>query len=80
MDGRGLLAATALLLGGVLLIAAPVARAGGDFVDLAAGGNRVWFVGPGVRSLDARTGRTRSMPQLVSGAYPLSVVLAGGAA
>lgn len=80
MDGRGLLAATALLLGGVLPIAAPVARAGGDFVDLAVGGNRVWFVGPGVRSLDARTGRTVSAPRLVGAAYPLSVAVAGGAA
>jgi hypothetical protein len=78
---RGLLAAAALLLGGVLLLAAPVARAGGDFVDLAVGGGRVWFVGPfGVRSLDMRTGRTRSMPELVGAAYPLSVALAGGAA
>jgi hypothetical protein len=75
VHGRGLLAATALLL-----IAAPVARAGGDFLDLAVGGSRVWFVGPGVRSLDTRTGRTRSMPQLVGAAYPLSVALAGGAA
>jgi hypothetical protein len=72
---------TALLLvvaGG--LLAAPAARAGGDFADLAVGG-RVWFVGAGgVRSLDARTGRTLSRPQLVGLAYPLSVALAGGAA
>jgi hypothetical protein len=73
---RGLLAA----LGTVVLFAAPAARAGGDFVDLAVGGGRVWFVGPGVRSLDARTGRTMAMPQLVGAAYPLSVALAAGAA
>src|ERR671931_2655214 len=73
---------TALLLvvAGVLA-AAPAARAGGDFADLAVGGARVWFVGSGgVRSLDARTGRTLSTPQLVGAAYPLSVALAGGAA
>jgi hypothetical protein len=70
----------ALLAGTVALLTAPAARAGGDFVDLAAGA-RVWFVGPfGVRSLDARTGRTTSRPELVGAAYPLSVALAGGAA
>jgi hypothetical protein len=38
----------------VVLLAAPLARAGGDFVDLAVGNTRVWFVGePGVRELDA---------------------------
>src|SRR5919204_175315 len=71
---------TALLLVAAVLVGAPAARAGGDFVDLAVGA-RVWFVGSGgVRSLDARTGRTISRPQLVGGAYPLSVALAGGAA
>jgi hypothetical protein len=71
----------ALLLVAVgVLAAAPVARAGGDFADLAVGG-RVWFVGSGgIRSLDAGTGRTLSRPQLVGPAYPLSVTLAGGAA
>src|SRR5919198_264695 len=69
-----------LVVAAGVLAAAPVARAGGDFVDLAVGA-RVWFVGSGgVRSLDARTGRTLSSPQLVGGAYPLSVALAGGAA
>jgi hypothetical protein len=29
----------------VVLLAAPLARAGGDFVDLAVGNTRVWFVG-----------------------------------
>jgi hypothetical protein len=68
--------------GVIVLVAAPAARAGGDFVDLAVGPGRVWFVGvsPGVRSLDARTGRTVSTRQLVGAAYPLSVALAGGAA
>jgi hypothetical protein len=73
---------TALLLvvAGVL-VGAPAARAGGDFADLAVGGARVWFVGAGgVRSLDARTGRTLSRPQLVGLAYPLSVALTGGVA
>src|SRR5919204_6317926 len=76
MGRRGFLAA----VGVVVLVVAPAARAGGDFVDLAVGGGRVWFVGPDVRSLDARTGRTISMPKLVGPAYPLSVALAGGAA
>jgi hypothetical protein len=76
MARRALLVLTA----GVLAAAAP-AYAGGDFVDLAVGGARVWFVGSGgVRSLDARTGRTVSRPQLVGLAYPLSVALAGHAA
>jgi hypothetical protein len=73
--------AVLLLLTGVVLAAASPARAGGDFVDIAVGGGRVWFVGPmGVRSLDARTGRTLSMPRLVGSPYPLSVTFAGGAA
>jgi hypothetical protein len=63
------------------LVVAPAARAGGDFVDLAVGAGRVWFVGPpGVFELDAATGRTRATPQLQGAAYPLSVTLAGGAA
>lgn len=70
----GLLATAALLL-----VASP-ARAGGDFLDLAAGNGRVWFVGePGVREFDARTGRLLASPQLVGAAYPLSVAMAGGA-
>ena len=65
----------------VILLAAPLARAGGDFVDLAVGNTSVWFVGePGVRELDARSGRTIASPQLVGVPYPLSVTLAGGAA
>src|SRR5919197_2967404 len=69
-----------LVVAAGVLAAAPAAYAGGDFVDLAVGA-RVWFVGAGgVRSLDARTGRTLSTPQLVGAAYPLSVALAGGAA
>src|SRR5712691_2685065 len=73
--------APAVVLFVVVLASAPAARAGGDFVDLAVQGARVWFVGPsGVRSLDARNGRTLSTPHLVGAAYPLSVTLAGGAA
>ena len=73
--------ATALLLIGVALAVPSLAHAGGDFVDLAATGSRVWFVGePGVRELDAQTGRTLAQPNLVGAAYPLSVTLAGGAA
>src|ERR687888_2705371 len=69
-----------LLAAAGVLVGAPAAYAGGDFVDLAVGA-RVWFVGSGgVRALDARTGRTLSTPQLVGAAYPLSVALAGGAA
>jgi hypothetical protein len=63
-----------------LLFVASPARAGGDFVDLAAGNGRVWFVGePGVREFDARSGRLLASPHLVGAAYPLSVALAGGA-
>jgi hypothetical protein len=58
-----------------------LARAGGDFVDLAVAGSRVWFVGePGVRELDATTGRVVASTQLVGAPYPLSVALDGGAA
>ncbi|MFL5954350.1 MAG: hypothetical protein ACJ76I_09615 [Gaiellaceae bacterium] len=70
-----------LVIVATVLLAAPLARAGGDFVDLAVGGTRVWFVGePGVRELDARSGRTIASPHLVGAPYPLSVTLAGGAA
>jgi hypothetical protein len=63
------------------LIGVPAALAGGDFVDLASGTSRVWFVGePGVRELDARTGRILATPTLVGAPYPLSVALAGSAA
>jgi hypothetical protein len=73
--------AAVLFAGTVLLVAAPLALAGGDFVDLAAGSARVWFVGePGVRELDAATGRVVASPQLVGAPYPLSVALDGGAA
>jgi hypothetical protein len=59
----------------------PAARAGGDFVDLAASADRVWFVGePGVFELDARTGRILASPPPVTSTYPQSVALAGGAA
>lgn len=70
-----------LALAAAGLAAVPVARAGGDFVDLAAGAGRIWFVGePGVIELDARTGRTVYAPQPASSSYPQSVALAGGAA
>jgi hypothetical protein len=66
---------------GAVLVVVGTARAGGDFAGLAARGTRLWFVGgPGVRSLDMRSGRTLSAPPLVGAAYPLSVALAGGAA
>jgi hypothetical protein len=65
----------------VALLLAPLARAGGDFVDLAVGSTRVWFVGePGVREIGAQSGRTLARPRLVGASYPLSVALAGGAA
>jgi hypothetical protein len=71
----------ALVVAAAVLATAPAARAGGDFVDVAVHGARIWFVGPaGVRSLDAHTGRTLSAPRLVGPAYPLSVAVAGGAA
>jgi hypothetical protein len=73
--------AALLLLAGVVLVATSPARAGGDFVDITVGGGRVWFAGgPGVRSLDARTGRTLTAPRLLGAAYPLSVTLASDAA
>jgi hypothetical protein len=79
MQAAGTLTAT--LAVSITLALAPPARAGGDFVDLAAGSGRVWFVGePGLRVLDARTGRTLASAQRVGAAYPLSVALAGGAA
>ena len=66
---------------GVSLLAAATASAGGQFVDLAVGGNQVWLVGEsGVHELDATTGRVRAMPTLPGAAYPLTVTLAGGAA
>lgn len=77
------LVAAAGLLGTalLLLILTPPARAGGDFVDLAASTSRVWFVGePGVRELDAQTGHILKAPGLAGAPYPLSVALAGGAA
>jgi hypothetical protein len=70
-----------LLLALAALAAVPAARAGGDFVDLAANTARVWFVGErGVLELDARSGRPLYAPQPVAAAYPQSVALAGGAA
>jgi hypothetical protein len=73
--------AAGLVAASLVFVTVPLARAGGDFVDLAVGSSRVWFVGePGVRAIDARTGRTVASLRLVGAAYPLSVALAGGAA
>jgi hypothetical protein len=71
----------AALVLGDLLAGPGSAWAGGDFVDLAVGGGRVWLAsGDGVRSFDARTGRTLSMPRLAGPApYALSVAIGGGA-
>lgn len=64
----------------LLLALAPAARAGGDFVDLAAG-RAVWAVGPfGVRAFDAATGRVLYAPRPVAPEVPTSVAVAGGAA
>lgn len=64
----------------VMLAAAPV-HAGGQMVDLAVGGERVWLVGdPGIQVLSATTGHTLASPTLPDAAYPLTVALAGGAA
>lgn len=66
---------------GISLLAAATARAGGQFVDLAVGGNQVWLVGEsGVHALDATTGRIRAMATVPGAAYPLTVTLADGAA
>jgi hypothetical protein len=66
---------------GISLLAAATARAGGQFVDLAVGGNQVWLVGEsGVHELDATTGHVRAMPTLPDAAYPLTVTVADGAA
>jgi hypothetical protein len=79
VNGRKRLAPCALVLG-VLLAATSPAVAGGDFVDIAVGSGRVWFVGEGtVRSYDASTGRQVLLPRLVGAAYPLSVGLTPGA-
>lgn len=61
-------------------VAAP-ARAGGQAVDLAVGGGRLWLVGDlGVQVLSASSGHPIASPTLAGAAYPLSVALAGGAA
>lgn len=76
-------AAVGLLLTAAVIAVPPprVARAGGDFVDLAADSSRVWFVGEaGIRELDANTGKVLATPQLRNAPYPDSVALAGGAA
>jgi hypothetical protein len=70
MEGGTLRRSALALLGLMVLVGAPAARAGGDFVDLAVGDRQAWFVGPfGVRSFDVRDGRMRSMPRLVGAAY-----------
>jgi hypothetical protein len=82
MNGRAAwvaLGASAALA--ISLLAAAPARAGGQFVDLAVGGSRLWLVGEsGTHELDATTGRIRATPTLPRAAYPLTVALAGGAA
>jgi len=68
----------AALLWTIVLALAPAARAGGDFVDLAAGERTEWFVGSfGVRGIDAGSGRLTA--SFRAGAYPLSVAVAGRA-
>jgi hypothetical protein len=68
------------LLAAALLLAAPAARAGGDFVDLAVDGSTVWFVGSfGVRGIDTDSGRIEAEPQLARASYPLSVAAVDGA-
>lgn len=80
-SARAAPACAALLAATCVLVLAPPARAGGDFVDLAVGSGRVWFVGePGVWALDATSGRVLARPKLVGAPYPLSVALVGGAA
>jgi len=76
--GKGMLALGAAA---AMLLAASAVHAGGQMVDLAVGGDRVWLVGdPGVQVLSASTGRTVAAPSLPNAAYPLTVALAGGAA
>lgn len=64
----------------LLALAAPAARVGGSFTDVAASPATVWAAGEfGVDQIDARTGRV--LRQVVSGPeYPLGVGIAGGAA
>jgi hypothetical protein len=65
----------------IVLAAAGPAHAGGQVVDLAVGGGRLWLVGDqGVQVLSASTGRTIASPMLIGAASPLTVALAGGAA
>lgn len=73
--------AALIAVAAMALLALAITLAGGDFVDLAAGSTRVWFVGdPGVYAFDAHTGRTVVAPRPTSADYPLSIALAGGAA
>lgn len=73
---RSALALLALI---ALVLLPSTAWAGGEFVDLAVGGGRVWLVGEsGVHSFDASSGRALAAPQVV-GSYPLSVAVGGGA-
>jgi hypothetical protein len=64
-----------------LLVPASTASAGGEFVDLAVGGGRVWLVGgeSGVHSFDETSGRVRSAPVLPGAGSQLSVAVGGGA-
>ena len=49
-----------LLAASVVFVAAPLARAGGDFVDLAVGSSRVWFVGRAGRACTRRSQRAHA--------------------
>jgi hypothetical protein len=63
-----------------LLVPASTAFAGGEFVDLAVGGGRVWLVGEsGVHSFDAASGDARSATVLPGAGAALSVAVGGGA-
>jgi hypothetical protein len=65
----------------VMLVAASPASAGGQMVDLAVNGGRLWLVGDqGVQELSASTGHVIARPTLKGAAYPLTVAVAGGAA
>jgi hypothetical protein len=64
----------------VALAGAPAAAAGGNPVQLAAGGGAIWTCSDaGVIELDARSGRVLRRP-VVGPAYPLQVALGSGAA
>ena len=64
-----------------VLLLAPAAFAGGDFVDATAGSRSVWVVGDfGVREFDAVDGHVLYAPRPTTPSTPISVVVADGAA